>query len=328
MTSRERLRAALSGIKPDRTPFYPSISAKLACKLADRPALPVLPADDAAHVTYEMAAEVGSDAVQVDVSPFVEVKHITGFDRGHRQVVNASELTDALSYPTVSELIESGRLEMARRITAHAHSRELFVVGNCRGRLVDRLALVLGGLESLLSMMLDEPSHAWQFFRKAADACIEVINAYAWIGVDAVCIGDRRACSRGLSPWAYDRFCVPAYARMSEAAHSLGTLVLLRCDDDVRPLMHKIKRIGVDAIEGVPLVHTDHTRASLRSRLCLVGAIDRATLRHAPPEQVRREAMTRIASAHKKFVLGVGGEIPYDTPRDNIRALFEAAWSS
>jgi uroporphyrinogen-III decarboxylase len=362
MTSRERLEAVFSGRAPDRAPFYPAIGARLACALAGEP-LDTILSDPSwgSQLAYEAALVFGSDAVRVELSPPgiqpvgrhriietddplwggpadlggpppVEVRHVTearAWEDGGP--IKAIQDIEQVRYPNVNELIEEGRLNVAWRISEQARLRHLFVIGNCEGRLVDQLARLLGGTDRLLALMVDDPHVAWLYFDKAAQACLEVICAYAWIGADAVCIGDRRVSGRNFSPWAFERFCAPAYGRMAEAARSLGMSVFLRCCQDVSPLLRKIKHIGVDGMEGMDPrtgVTVERARELFGDRLFLMGGVSRLTLRNGRPEQVREEASRCIAAGGKRFVLGAAGDVPFRTPRANLHALREAVEAS
>jgi MtaA/CmuA family methyltransferase len=361
MNSRERMRAALTGAKTDRTPFFPCIFTDHAC-IALGGTFEEALVDPRLGVRWMVQAGLfyGCDAVRVRATPeaswfeekevclrdseLVQVDRRTGQVDGYFDVQGGGKLVRrnppppvtteaqiaAISYPTAEQLLVTGCLDTARQMTGEAHQRGMFVVGIAGSQTINTLVERVGSSEEALLLMATDPEFVHRMFRMATDASIELITALARIGVDCVYIGDSYASGSVISPAMYREFCIPAYRRAADAAHALGLLVYKHCCGNYNPLLPFMTDNHLDGMEGLDPtsgMSVAHTREVIGDRLSLIGGVSCLSLLQARPEQVHAEALACIAAGgtEGRFVLGSACAVPRYTPVENMRALARAA---
>ncbi len=361
MTSRERMCAALTGGKTDRVPFFPCIFTDHACIALGRTFEEAL-VDPRFGVRcmVETGFFYGCDAVRVRATPeraWFEEKEVRSHDGQLKQVdrrtgqvdgyfdirgggqlvllnppspVTTMEQIEAITYPTAEQLLATGCLDTAREMTHEAHQRGLFVVGMAGAQTINTLVARVGDSEEALLMMVTDPMFVHRMFRMATDASIELIKAFARIGVDCVYIGDSYASASVISPQMYREFCISCYRRAADAAHALGLLVYKHCCGNYNAFLPFMADNHLDAMEGLDPtsgMSVGHTRETIGDRLCLIGGVSCLSLLRARSDQVHAEAMGCIRAGGKdgRFVLGSACAVPRYTPVENMRAMARAA---
>lgn len=357
MTSRERLRAALSGEAVDRTPFLPCIAADHACVAAGHTYEEAL-RDPRHGLRWNLAANLryGSDAVRVWPTPprawfeSKEVRHVSGrlaqVDRhtgqvdGWFDVAGGGSLvpahpaspptpTSALpTWPTAAELLASGALDTARAVTAAAHGQDLFVIGIAAGQTLNSLVRWVGDAAQALLLTADEHEFTRQAFAAATDASIEVIRAFAQLGVDAIYIGDSYASGSVISPEFYREACCPCYRRAADAAHAEGLLVYEHCCGSYNALLESVTTSHLDGLEGMDPtsgMSVGRTRALVGDALALIGGVSCLTLWRGSPDEVYAEACRCIDEGGPRYILGSACAVPRETPAANLHAMSRAA---
>jgi hypothetical protein len=345
------MRAALTGGKPDRVPFFPCIFTDHACVALGHTFEEAL-IDPRLGVRWMVEAGIfyGCDVVRVRATPerswfeekevrphdgkLAQVDRRTGRVDGYFDVQGGGQLMlleppppvrtigeiEAITYPTADQLLATGCMDTAREMTREAHGRGVFVVGMAGAQTINTLVARVGSSEEALMLMATEPS-------------IEMITAFARVGVDCVYIGDSYASGSVISPQMYREFCVPAYRRAADAAHALGLLVYKHCCGNYNPLLPLMDGNHLDGMEGLDPTSgmtVAHTREVTGGRICLIGGVSCLSLLQATPDQVYAEAMDciRAGGADGRFVLGSACAVPRYTPVANMRAMARAAMDS
>lgn len=355
------MRAAFSGVKTDRTPFFPCIFTDHACIALGHTFEAAL--EDprlGARLMVKAGFYYGCDAVRVTFTPesswyeekvvklhegqLAQIDRQTGKVDGYIDVqgggrmvpfnpvapVSTVEQIEAIPYPNADHLLTSGALDTARAMTEEAHQRDVFVVGMASGQTINTLVAHVGSSEDALLLMATEPEFVHRMFQLGTDASIERIKALARIGVDGVYIGDSYASGSVISPAMYREFCIPAYQRAADAAHALGLLVYKHCCGNYNHFLPFMKDNHLDAMEGLDPtsgMSVAHTREVLGDQLCLIGGVSCLSLLQASPEEVHAEAMACIAAGgtEGRYVLGSACAVPRYTPVENLHALARAA---
>jgi uroporphyrinogen-III decarboxylase len=353
------MRAVLTGGRTDRVPFFPCIFTDHACVALGHTFEEAL-IDPRLGVRWMVEAGIfyGCDVVRVRATPerswfeekevrphdgrLAQVNRSTGEIDGYFDVqgggqlvpvnppppINTVEQIEAITFPTADQLLATGCLDTAREMTREAHDRSLFVVGMAGAQTINTLVARVGSSQDALMLMADNPPFVHRMFRMATDASIELITAFAQIGVDCVYIGDSYASGSVISPQMYGEFCVPAYRRAADAAHAQGLLVYKHCCGNYNPLLPLMTDNHLDAMEGLDPTSgmtVAHTREVIGDALCLIGGVSCLTLLQGTPEQVRNEACACIRDGGPRYVLGTACAVPRYTPVENMRAMARAA---
>jgi len=358
MTSRERMRAVLTGQKPDRVPFFPCIYLDHASHCVGHTFEEAL-ADPRQGLRWMLEANrlYRSDVVRVLLTPprdwfrdkevrreggrLLQVDRRSGRVDGEFDVqgggalvpaqppspVRTPEQADAISFPSAEELLEMGCLDAAREVAGRAHEEGFFVVGMAGGQTLNFLCRQVGDSQEALLMMSDQPDLTRKVLDKGTDASIEVGKAFARIGVDCLYIGDSWASGSVISPRMYAEFCTPCYRRAADAARANGLLVYKHCCGNYNPLLEAVQEDHLDGIEGMDPtsgMSVARTREVIGDALCLIGGVSCLTLLRSTPEQVRREAEACIRDGGPRYVLGTACAVPRFTPVENMCALASA----
>ena len=361
MTSRERMRRALSGEETDRVPFFPCIAMDHACfatghQFEDGLADP----RRGAWFMFEANLLYDSDVVRVCTTPpcswfeekeikkdggrLIQVDRRTGKADGFFDVqgggslfpfeppvpVSTLEQAEGITFPSAEVLMETGCLGPARSITEAAHENGKFVVGMAGGGTINFLVGKVGDPRSALIMMVENHELTSRMFTIATDASIEVGKAFGQIGVDCLYIGDSYASGSVISPQMYEGYCMPQYRRAAEAAHADGLLVYQHCCGNYNPLLALVAGNHLDGIEGMDPtsgMSVARTKEALGEELCLIGGVSCLSLLRATPEEVYAESRACIEAGGTKgrYVLGSACAVPRFTPSENMRAFANAA---
>ena len=361
MTSRERMRAALSGEPVDRVPFFPCIYMDHACHATGRDFAEAL-SDPRLGVRAMLEANVmyGSDVVRVCATPprqwfeekdvrwdgeyLVQMDRRSGKVEGRFDLLGGGRLIPtepeepvrtlaraaAIPYPSADALMDTGCMDVAREVTEEAHERGMFVVGMAGGQSINTLVTQWGSPAEAMIALIEQPELARKIMEAGTNASIELGNAFARIGVDGLYIGDSYASGSVISPKMYEAFCVPAYHRAAAAAHANGLLVYKHCCGNYNPLLPILKHERLNGMEGIDPtsgMSVAATKETLGGALCMIGGVSCLNLLQGTPECVYAEARSCIEAGGTdgRYVLGSACAVPRFSPVENMHAFARAA---
>jgi hypothetical protein len=355
------MQAVLTGILPDRVPFFPTIyidHACIACGKTFEDAIidPAL----GQECMLGAALRYGADAVRFCLGPpasWHEEKLVSErdgklaqFDRqsgrleGYFDVAGGGVLIPlerqkpirtiaeaaAIPVPTAVEYWQQGRLDDVACRVEQSHHHGLFTVGMCAGQTINYLVEKMDGAESALMAFYDEPKLACALISKAVATSIEKGKAFIKAGVDCLYIGDSYASGSVISPDIYRRFCAPAYAETAREFHQLGVLCYKHCCGNYRPLLDDFAALGVDAMDGMDPtsgMSVRGTKEKIGGKVTLMGGLSCLTLLSGKPETVYQEARQCVLEGKPggRYVLGSACAVPRRTPPENLLAAQSAA---
>jgi uroporphyrinogen-III decarboxylase len=355
---------AFEGRPVDRVPFFPCIAVSHACFAAGRDFREAL-ADPRLGVRLLLDANrmYGSDATRVQVTPprlwyeeklvRMEGDRLVQLDRRTNSIegyfdtegggklvplrppepIRTAEHLAQFNYPTAEELIDAGCMDPAREATEAAHESDMFVVGVAPGQTVNFLVQHCGGPTEALLLIADNPEFVSRVFDIGVRASIEVIKAFAHIGVDGAYIGDSYASGSVISPTTYESLCSPAYDRVVNAAHLLGLKVYKHCCGNYSPFLRRLASSALDGMEGMDPtcgMSVGRTREILGDRMALIGGVSCLTLWQGTAEQVSAEARACIAAggSEGRYILGTTCAVPRYTPVENMFELADCVRST
>ena len=146
---------------------------------------------------------------------------------------------------------------------------------------------------------------------------------------NAIGMGDDWGSQQSLliSPRMWREHFKPCYKELFDLAHEAGKLVFFHSDGYIVEIIEDLIEIGVDALNcQVWCMDPEELSRRFRGRLCFWGELDRQQLLpHGTPGQIRAAAQKMV----DLFWTGGGGlihqsEVGADVPLDNIRALLRA----
>ena len=138
----------------------------------------------------------------------------------------------------------------------------------------------------------------------------------------------------GWSPSQFRELFLPFIAQNIELIHSYGAYVDYYDDGRMSGVLEDVARAGADIIETLappPLGDVDLADAKRRvgDRVCLKGHVDQVNLIcFGKPADVREGVRTAMAAAKEGggFIIGTADSIRPESPQENIRAYFDAAY--
>lgn len=361
MSSRERMRAVLSGDLPDRVPFFPTIYTDHAClacgkRFEDALINPVIDQE----CMLGAALRYQADAVRFRMGPpaswydeklvverdgkLVQFSRRTGQPEGHydvaggggfiplepKPIVRTIREVHDIPEPSAEEYLQQGCFTDVARCAEAAHRQGLFVVGMCGGQTINFLVDKLGGSEPALMTFYDDPELACALIAKAVAISIEKGKAFIRSGVDCLYIGDSYASASVISPAVYRRFCAPAYAEAAGEFRRQGVFCYKHCCGNYTPLLDDLVSTGVDAMDGIDPtsgMSVRHVKQKIGAAITLMGGLSCLTLLDGTPEDVYREACQCVLDGKPggRYVLGSACAVPRRAPPENLIAARTAA---
>lgn len=151
----------------------------------------------------------------------------------------------------------------------------------------------------------------------------------------AVLIGNDYAGQNGLllSPEQLRTFALPDARKLVQQAKSYGVKVIYHCCGSARDIIPDLIDIGIDALHPIQALaagmQPDELKASFGDRLSFVGGVDAQNLMvNGTPEQVRQKVLQLKEIFPTGLIISPSHEaILYDTPPENVNAIFEAVHS-
>ena len=140
--------------------------------------------------------------------------------------------------------------------------------------------------------------------------------------------GDSPAGPSMISPTMYAEFAAPYERRVIEAAHECGQPYALHICGNADAILKRMVATGTDAVELDYKTDAARAREACRDSITFIGNIDPSEIiTRATAADVTR-AVDRLVESFAgtpRFILNAGCAIPPTAPRENIRALVEAA---
>ncbi|MDR2773341.1 MAG: uroporphyrinogen decarboxylase family protein [Tannerella sp.] len=331
MNGYERIRAALSGVMPDRRPvmlhnFMPAIR-EAGYTMKEYRTDPEIAAK--CHIRY--AEKYGLDGILFDVDTAIEASAVSvpvdyPVDEPARtheifleSLDEAGKLaeTDISRHPRIQHSLEAVRL-----IKKH-FGNELFVRGNC-DQAPFSLACSMRGPENFMIDLFMDEEKVMQLLKYTTGICRQFIRLMSETGADMLSNGDSPAGPSMISPEMYEKFAMPFEKALVDETHRCGLPYLLHICGDTRLILPQISKLGLDAVELDYKTPIENIYETLGNTVTLFGTIDPSgVFALGTPEMVREESI-RILEVYRNsplLVLGAGCAIPPMAPEENIREI-------
>ena len=369
MTSRERLLTAMTGGTPDRVPCTPDFSNMIPCRLTGKPFWDIYLNDDPPlWRAYIAAAEhFGIDAWfpygQLDYQWPDTVRHeheivsrtAERIVRRTRTITPDGELTSETTFlvgdppsPTenpVKDLREQFAIvrhlfreptgyttETARMQKAELGEKHAFAAGVGTPGFQAWVRLCVGGIEPLAYAAADCPELLDEMYELNERAALRQTEMIIDSGLfDYVLVGMSGGITLG-SPDLFDRYCLPAIAKITRLCRQAGLPTMLHCCGKEMHLVARcVERTDLDCVnplEVPPMGDCDlaEVKRLYGGRIALMGNLHTTdVMLRGSVEFVKAAARKAIDDAAKGggFILSTGDQCGRDTPDANLFALVE-----
>lgn len=336
MTGYERIKTALSGKKPGKTPIMlhnfmmaateagytmeqfrnsPKIIAECFIRSVEKYQY------DGIVVDIDTVTLAGACGVKVDF-PQDEPA------RSHTGVLSSLTKTDQLKAVNVQSYRYTDIWCEAVMILKAHFKNEIYVRGNC-DQAPFSLATMIRGVENMmLDLYLEQEESVFALLDYCYEATSQFIKMMIEAGADMVSNGDSPAGPSMLSPDMYGKFALPYEKKVCEYAHQFGVPYLLHICGNTDIIIDQMIACGADALELDYKTNANLAEKKMRETTVFAGNIDPAgVLAFGTPELVKAKTieLLDIFKDNPRFILNAGCAIPSSTPPENLFAMISAA---
>ena len=237
---------------------------------------------------------------------------------------------DDYSFPSVEAFLDPQLKETAAK-EMHDHPDSFTTIGLGWG--LWETYWGIRGFENALVDCVAEPDFFAEMLEQLTDLYLAQLAHCADISVDAVMFGDDWGDQRGvmLGPDRWRSFLRPHYARIYEAAHAQGKLVLSHCCGSVVDIMPDLIEIGLDVLESVQPEAAGMNPYELKrtwgDRITFWGGLgSQSTIPFGTPQDIHDEVrrLCREMGKGGGYILAPAKTLQPETPTENAVAVIEA----
>ncbi|NWJ51911.1 MAG: hypothetical protein HXX14_13710 [Bacteroidetes bacterium] len=355
MGSRERFLDTINGRKPDRTPFYASLTPQVAQMLSSHFNLPYETPIDSLLSTrishMDLLTSMGVDAIGVaatapDDSPTVTTPDGLIINEWGMVFKDAGLYNEFYSFPlahaeTVADIeaypfpdpFAKGRFEMAKA-AIQKYGKNYGVIADLECSIFET-SWYLVGLEKFLVDLLIEAPYVDALLDKVAYINTETGKELIRCGVDVIWCGDdfgsQQSCMMDMDTWR--KYFKPRMKKMFDAFRSINPEIKIAWHTcgAVVDLIPDFIEIGLDILNPIqPMakgMNPEFLKENFGKELMFFGGICvQDLLPNGTPDSIKAEVQRRaeILGHDGGYIIAPAHNIQPDTPIENIIALFDA----
>jgi uroporphyrinogen decarboxylase len=191
----------------------------------------------------------------------------------------------------------------------------------------------LRGFENVLVDSVAEPDFFEELLDRLTDQFLAWVEYTVDLPVDAIMFGDDWGGQRGvlLGPDRWRRFLKPRLAKIYDAVHAHGKLVVSHCCGSVVSILPDIIEIGLDVLESIQPEAAGMSPYALKEqwgdRITFWGGLgSQSTLPFGTPEDIHGEVrrLCREMGRGGGYILAPAKPLQPETPTENAVAAIEA----
>lgn len=187
----------------------------------------------------------------------------------------------------------------------------------------------LRGYQNLLFDMMDEDANLLKLIEIVYEFNAYIVDKYLEIGADQICYPEDLGMQKGpmISPELFERFIFPSYKKLMKKSQSLGKIVHMHSDGDIRLLVDYLMYGGVqvlnlqDQTNGIEWI-----KEKVKGRTCIELDIDRSFItKTGTPKEIDdyiRMVVSELGSRDGGLMM-IYGLYP-GIPIENVAALMDA----
>ena len=189
------------------------------------------------------------------------------------------------------------------------------------------------GFENALMDSVAEPDFFAELLDRLTDQYLAQLELCRDIPADAFKFGDDWGDQQGvmIGPERWRQYLKPRYARIYEAAHAQGKIVISHCCGSVADIMPDIIEIGQDVLESVQPEAKGMNPYELKrkwgDKITFWGGLgSQSTIPFGSPEEIRAEVrrLRREMGKGGGYILAPAKSLQPETPTENAVAVLES----
>lgn len=191
----------------------------------------------------------------------------------------------------------------------------------------------LRGFENALMDAVAEPDFYEELLDRLTELYLEFVRYTVELPVDGVLFGDDWGDQRGvlLGPERWRRFLKPRWAKIYQAVHAAGKVVMSHSCGSVAAIMPDIIEIGLDVLESVQPEAAGMNPYELKrqwgDKMCFWGGLgSQSIIPRGTPDAIRAE-VRRLKTEMARgggYILAPAKPLQPETPVENAAAVVEA----
>jgi MtaA/CmuA family methyltransferase len=236
--------------------------------------------------------------------------------------INTEEDVKALPVPNIRR---DGRLPLLLNVAeqlARLPERGVPVLSLFEGPFTTSSRIM--GTERMMRALYKNRPVAERMFEKVGQLLSHFGRGLEEAGIDGLMIADPVSSSTMISTKFYHEFVLPHLQRLIK---SLEVPVILHVCGDTQPILGLMAETGARILSLDQCMDLRLAKEIVADRCGIGGNVDPIqTLLLGTPEDVKRESLRCLQQGGKKgFILMAGCAVPPGTPKENLRAMIEAA---
>ncbi|NQT86850.1 hypothetical protein HQ560_08810 [bacterium] len=215
--------------------------------------------------------------------------------------------------------------------TCEAH-QDSFLIAHLGWGLFER-SWNLRGFENALMDCIAEPDFYAEMLDRLTDLYLAFVEYTVDLPVDGILFGDDWGDQRGviLGPERWRKFLKPRWAKIYEAVHARGKIVMSHSCGSVADILPDIIEIGLDVLESVQPEAAGMNPYKLKKaygdKIAFWGCLgSQSTIPFGTPDEIRAE-IRRLRTEMSRgggYILGPAKALQPGTPVENAAACIEA----
>lgn len=182
----------------------------------------------------------------------------------------------------------------------------------------------LRGINTLMLDFFDDPDFVHDLFSFVVEMELKFAKAQIDAGAELIGIGDAAASLVG--PQIYETFVWPYEKRIVEGIHEMGAKARLHICGNTRFALGGMGRLGCHIVDLDYPAPMHEARKEMGDQQILLGNLNPVSvLLEGGVNDVLQGVEQCHREAGSRFIVGAGCEIPRDTPKENVKSLFEYA---
>lgn len=182
----------------------------------------------------------------------------------------------------------------------------------------------LRGINTLMLDFFDDPAFVRDLFDWVVEMGLRFARAQVEAGADLIGMGDAAASLVG--PQIYEEFVWPYEKKLVDGLHAMGTRVRLHICGNTNRSLSLIGQLGCDIVDLDYLVPVAKARQEMGENQVLLGNLNPVALvRNGTPAAITAALAQCHQEAGSRYIVGLGCEVPRDTPSENLLALRDYA---
>ena len=237
---------------------------------------------------------------------------------------------EGYTFPSAESFFRPEEKEKAKA-TCEQHKDKFLIAGLGWG--LFELSWNLRGFENILMDCITEPDFYEAVLDKLTALYLAFVEYTADLPVDAIMFGDDWGDQRGiiLGPDRWRTFLKPRWAKLYDAVHAHGKLVITHCCGSMVDVMPDVIEIGLDVLESVQPeargMNPYELKKTWGDKLTFWGCLgSQSTIPRGTPDEITQEVRHLCADMGKGggYILAPAKPLQPETPTENAVAVVEA----